>query len=106
MAIVATGCSGTPAPDPEPETAELMPESPDHDFDLVNGNAMHGVVIPRLGPWASTEVSPALNDASIVFRYTVQMYSAAFDAVAPYDDQSPARAEVSLPLAAPRCPLH
>ena len=86
FAIVVTGCSGTTAPDPEPETAKLMLEGPDHDFDLVNGNAMHGVVIPRLGPWASTEVSPALNDASIVFRYTVQMYSAAFDAVAPYDE--------------------
>ena len=86
FAIVATGCSGTSAPDPEPETAKLTLEGPDHDFDLVNGNAMHGVVIPRLGPWASTEVSPALNDASIVFRYTVQMYSAAFDAVAPYDE--------------------
>ena len=49
---------------------------------------MHGIVIPRLGPWASTDVSPALNDASIVFRYTVQMYSAAFDAVAPYDETS------------------
>ena len=85
-AIIATGCSGSRTPAPEPEAVGLTLEGPNGEFDLVNGNAMHGIVIPRLGPWASTEVSPALNDASVVFRYTVQMYSAAFDAVAPYDE--------------------
>lgn len=73
-------------PAPEPDPARLAREVVRGEFDLVNGNAMHGILIPRLGPWASTEVSPALNDASVVFRYTVQMYSAAFDAVAPYDE--------------------
>ncbi|MDE0065793.1 MAG: vanadium-dependent haloperoxidase [Acidimicrobiaceae bacterium] len=68
------------------EAGMLTREGPNGEFDLVNGNAMHGILIPRLGPWASSEVSPALNDASVVFRYTVQMYSAAFDAVAPYDE--------------------
>ncbi|WP_419924975.1 DUF6851 domain-containing protein [Candidatus Poriferisocius sp.] len=68
------------------EPAMLTREGPNGEFDLVNGNAMHGILIPRLGPWASSEVSPAFNDASVVFRYTVQMYSAAFDAVAPYDE--------------------
>ncbi|MXW41882.1 MAG: hypothetical protein F4X48_06620 [Acidimicrobiia bacterium] len=68
------------------DTIRLSRETVRGEFDLVNGNAMHGILIPRLGPWASSEVSPALNDASVVFRYTVQMYSAAFDAVAPYDE--------------------
>ncbi len=78
--------SGASAPDPESDPGRLALEAVRGEFDLVNGNAMHGILIPRLGPWASTEVSPALNDASVVFRYTVQMYSAAFDAVAPYDE--------------------
>lgn len=84
-----SGSDSSDTPDQEVPAAEpgvLTREGPNGEFDLVNGNAMHGILIPRLGPWASSEVSPALNDASVVFRYTVQMYSAAFDAVAPYDE--------------------
>ncbi len=97
----------TPAPDPTPTVDvsnptesqgprvnfaaadamhEIEVESRDHEFDLTEGNAMHGVVIPHVAGWLRTEVSPRVNDASLVFRYVALLLNAAFDAVAPYDE--------------------
>ncbi len=52
--------------------------------DLTRDNAMYGIVIPRITNWLLEEVSPAQNDAPIIFRYITLLYNAAFDAVAPY----------------------
>ncbi len=55
-------------------------------FDLRNDNAMRDVALPYIISWLRTDVSPGLNDASILFRYFTVLFNAAFDAVAPYDD--------------------
>ncbi|MDE0216168.1 MAG: hypothetical protein OXN79_06265 [bacterium] len=71
---------------PEDESEAQAGEGSNGGFDLVTGNAVDGIVGPRLAPFLIQEVSPALNDASMVFRYSVLLYSASFDAVAPYHD--------------------
>jgi len=61
-------------------------EGANREIDLATGNAMQFVFGPRLGRWLFQEVSPAFNDASMVFRYSVLAYAASFDAVAPYHE--------------------
>ena len=55
-------------------------------FNLHDDNAMRDVALPYVVAWLRTDVSPGLNDASILFRYFTILFNAAFDAVAPYDD--------------------
>ena len=55
-------------------------------FDLRNDNAMRDVALPYIVSWLRTDVSPGLNDASVLFRYFTILFNAAFDAVAPYDE--------------------
>ncbi len=85
--LMMMGMSGTDSGDSD----DSMPEAQtgagaNREIDLATGNAMDGVLGPRLGRWLFQEVSPAFNDASMVFRYTALAYSASFDAVAPYHD--------------------
>ena len=56
------------------------------EFDMVHGNALHGAFIPHLAPFILEEVSPTLNDPSILFRYVTLLLNGAFDAVAPYHE--------------------
>ena len=62
----------------------LVREDNGHSIDLVKDNALAGVVIPRITDYLKEEVSPALNDAPVIFHYLTLLYNAAFDAVAPY----------------------
>ena len=55
-------------------------------FNLGSDNAMRDVALPYVVSWLRTDVSPGLNDASILFRYFTILFNAAFDAVAPYHD--------------------
>ena len=57
---------------------------PPPPYDCDTGNSMQQVIIPAVRGLFATEVSPAFNDVSIVFRYTTLMLNAAFDAVVPY----------------------
>ncbi len=61
-------------------------EGRDHEFDMVNGNALQGVFIPHLAPFIKQEVDPNLNSPSLLFRYVVLLLNGAFDAVAPYHE--------------------
>ena len=70
----------------------------DHEFDMVHGNALHGVFIPYLAPFIRDEVSPSFNDPSLLFRYVVLLLNGAFDAVAPYHETA---VGVRLPHIAP-----
>ena len=59
-------------------------EGIDPGVNIIQDNAMHGVVFPRMTEWIQQDVSPGYNDAPIIFRYFTLIYNAAFDAVAPY----------------------
>ena len=73
-------------PSPE-DSGELFPvEGVRRPFNLRNDNAMRDVALPYIVSWLQTDVSPGLNDASVLFRYLTILFNAAFDAVAPYDD--------------------
>ena len=61
-------------------------EPRNHEFDMVNGNALQGVFIPHLAPFIKQEVAPNLNDPSLLFRYVALLLNGAFDAVAPYHE--------------------
>ena len=65
---------------------EIAFEGRNHEFDMVNGNALHGVFIPHIGSWIRQDVSPAFNDPSLLFRYVTLLLNSAFDAVAPYHE--------------------
>ena len=49
-------------------------------------NAMRDLALPYIVSWLGADVSPGLNDASVLFRYFTIVFNAAFDAVAPYHD--------------------
>ena len=68
------------------ELPEIAFEGRNHEFDMVNGNALHGVFIPHLAPFIQQEVAPKLNDPSLLFRYVALLLNGAFDAVAPYHE--------------------
>ncbi|MDE0653089.1 MAG: vanadium-dependent haloperoxidase [bacterium] len=55
-------------------------------FDLRDDNAMRDVALPYIVSWLRADVSPGLNDASVLFRYFTVVFNAAFDAVAPYHE--------------------
>lgn len=55
-------------------------------FNMHFDNAMRDVALPYIVSWLRTDISPGMNDASILFRYFTILFNAAFDAVAPYDD--------------------
>ena len=55
-------------------------------FNLRNDNAMRDLALPYIVSWLRSDVSPGLNDASILFRYFTILFNAAFDAVAPYHE--------------------
>ena len=65
---------------------EIAFEGRNHEFDMVNGNVLHGVFIPHIGSWIRQDVSPAFNDPSLLFRYVTLLLNSAFDAVAPYHE--------------------
>ncbi|HEX2254782.1 MAG TPA: vanadium-dependent haloperoxidase [Thermoanaerobaculia bacterium] len=52
-------------------------------FDFDTGNAAFEVTVPAVVP-AFLEVSPGLNDATLVLRFTTLTTNAWFDAIAPY----------------------
>ena len=68
------------------EDPEIAFETRDHQFDMVNGNALHGVFIPHLAPFLQQEISPRFNDPPTVFRVVTLLLNGAFDAVAPYHE--------------------
>jgi hypothetical protein len=53
-------------------------------FDFATGNSGIEVIIPRVAPHIFQNVSPTGGDAPLVFRYTMLITNAWFDAVAPY----------------------
>ena len=55
-------------------------------FDMANGNAVFGVIIPNLGTWIHQEVSPHFSDPSLSFRYVTLILNAGYDATAPYHE--------------------
>ena len=55
-------------------------------FDMERDNAMRDILLPHVVSWLQADVSPGLNDASILFRYFTILFNVAFDAVAPYDE--------------------
>lgn len=55
-------------------------------FDMTNGNAIFGVIIPNLGTWIHQEVSPHFADPSLSFRYVTLILNAGYDATAPYHE--------------------
>ena len=55
-------------------------------FDMENGNAVFGVIIPNLGTWIHQEVSPHFSDPSLSFRYVTLILNAGYDATAPYHE--------------------
>ena len=57
-------------------------------FDMTRGNAMRDVVFPRIAEWIEQDISPATNDASLIFRYYTLLLNASFDAVAPYHESA------------------
>ncbi len=61
-------------------------ESRDHEFDMVNGNSLHGVFIPHLAPFIKQDVSSNFNDPPPIFRIVTLLLNGAFDAVAPYHE--------------------
>ena len=71
----------------EEDSGELFAvEDVKRPFNLRSDNAMRDVALPYIVSWLRTDVSPGLNDASILFRYFTILFNAAFDAVAPYHD--------------------
>ena len=70
----------------EEDSGELFAvEGVKRPFNMRNDNAMRDVALPYIVSWLRADVSPGLNDASILFRYFTILFNAAFDAVAPYD---------------------
>ncbi len=55
-------------------------------FNILYDNVMRDVALPYIVSWLRSDVSPGLNDASVLFRYFTILFNAAFDAVAPYHD--------------------
>ena len=55
-------------------------------FDMERDNAMRDILLPHVVSWLQADVSPGLNDASILFRYFTTLFNVAFDAVAPYHE--------------------
>ena len=71
----------------EEDTGELFAvDGVKERFNLRRGNAMRDVALPYVVSWLRADVSPGLNDASLLFRYFTILFNAAFDAVAPYDE--------------------
>ena len=71
----------------EEDSGELFAvEGVKERFDLRNDNAMRDVALPYVVSWLRADVSPGLNDASVLFRYFTVLFNAAFDAVAPYHE--------------------
>ena len=71
----------------EEDSGELFAvEGVKRPFNMRNDNAMRDVALPYIVSWLRADVSPGLNDASILFRYFTILFNAAFDAAAPYHD--------------------
>ena len=69
------------------DSGELFPvEVVTRPVSLSVDNAMRDLALPYIVSWLRTDVSPGLNDASVLFRYFTILFNAAFDAVAPYHD--------------------
>ena len=73
-------------PSPEDSAEPFAVDGVKRPFNLSGDNAMRDVALPYIVSWLRTDVSPGLNDASVLFRYFTILFNAAFDAVAPYDD--------------------
>ena len=80
------GAQVTSVPSEEDSGAVFAVDGVKRPFDLRNDNAMRDVALPYIVSWLRADVSPGLNDASVLFRYFTILFNAAFDAVAPYDE--------------------
>ena len=71
----------------EEDSGDLFPvEDVKRPFNISVDNAMRDLALPYVVSWLRTDVSPGLNDASVLFRYFTILFNAAFDAVAPFHD--------------------
>lgn len=70
----------------DPMINMLTSQLPLPPFDMDNGNAVFGVIIPNLGTWIHQEVSPHFSDPSLSFRYVTLILNAGYDATAPYHE--------------------
>ena len=70
----------------DPMITALTTQLPLLPFDMANGNAVFGVVIPNMGTWIHQEVSPHFADPSLSFRYVTLILNAGYDATAPYHE--------------------
>lgn len=53
-------------------------------FNMTDGNAVFGVVIPHLGTWIYNSISPNFAEPSLAFRYVTIILNVGYDATAPY----------------------
>ena len=82
----AAQVASVPSEEDRGDTFEV--EGVKRPFDLRNDNAMRDVALPYIVEWLRTDVSPGLNDASILFRYFTILFNAAFDAVSPLHESA------------------
>ena len=71
---------------PQAMIGQITSNLPLPPFDMANGNAIFGVIIPNLGTWIHQEVSPHFADPSLSFRYVTLILNAGYDATAPYHE--------------------
>lgn len=57
-------------------------------FNMTDGNAVFGVVIPNLGTWIYEEISPNFAEPSLAFRYVTIILNVGYDATAPYSQDA------------------
>ena len=60
----------------DPMITMLTSQLPLPPFDMANGNAVFGVIIPNLGTWIHQEVSPHFADPALSFRYVTLILNA------------------------------
>ena len=70
----------------DPMITMLTSQLPLPPFDMANGNAVFGLIIPNLGTWIHQEVSPHFADPALSFRYVTLILNAGYDATAPYHE--------------------
>ncbi len=70
----------------DPMIEMIISQAPLPPFDMDEGNAVFGVIIPNLGTWIHQEVSPHFADPSLSFRYVTLILNAGYDATAPYHE--------------------
>ncbi len=53
-------------------------------FNMTDGNAIFGVIIPNIGGYIYQNISPNFVDPPLAFRYVTTILNAGYDATAPY----------------------